>query len=157
MKIENWRLKINFGFTVAEILVVVGIIAVISSISFYFFGSLSQKEVLEKDVASLTALVRNARLLSVASKNASSFGIHLENNKAVLFQGNAYVAGGPNEIIFDFSKEVYLSSWSLSNGGSNIVFDRLTGETFGYGTITLSLKNNSTSTVITVLKTGVVQ
>lgn len=150
-------MKINKGFTLMEILVVIGIFSVVLSMTFYFFSKLNEKEALEKDVASLTSFIRNARLLSVASKNASPFGVHLENDKVVLFEGNTYSAGGSNEKILMLSKEVYMSSYSLNLGSPDIVFARLVGNTSNYGTITLSLKDDSASTTVTILGTGVIQ
>lgn len=140
-----------------ELLVVIGIMTIVLSISFYFFKGMGKKDALEKDVAGLVSFVRNARLLSVASKDAMAFGIHLQSDKAVLFGGDSYSAGGPNEKIIEFSKEVYMSSYSLSLGTPDIVFARLTGNTTNFGTITLSLKDDSASTTITILRTGVIQ
>jgi len=150
-------MKINKGITLIEILVTIGLMGLILGMTFYFFGGFSSKESLEKDIAGLTAVIRNARLLSVASKDASVFGVHLESDKAVLFEGNPYVAGGANEKIMEFSKNVYLYSYSLNLGVPDIIFDRLTGNTSNFGSITLSLKDDSASTTITILSTGVVQ
>lgn len=140
-----------------ELLMVIVIFSIIMSVTFYFFGGFGKKEALEKDVAGLTAFIRNARLLSVTSKNASPFGVHFQVDKVVLFEGNTYVAGGANEKIMAFSPKVYLYGYSLNTGGSDIIFTRLTGNTSNFGTVTLSLKDNSASTTITILKTGVIQ
>lgn len=145
------------GFTLVEILVVIGIFGVLLTTSLYFFGKWDKKEALEKDVASLTALIRNASRLSADSKDASVFGIHLESGKAVLFEGSSYVPGGSNEKSQELSNRVYISSYSLNGGGQDIIFARLSGATSNYGTVTLSLKDGSASTTVTVLKTGVVQ
>lgn len=157
MKIENWKSKINSGFTLVEMLVAIGILTVVASIGVYFFASLYKKEALEKDTASLVALINQARMLSVSSKDASAFGVHLQNDKAVLFEGFSYVSGGANEKTSGFSGKVQVSSYALAGGGSDIVFDRLTGNTSNSGTIVLSLKDGSASTTVTVLQTGVVQ
>jgi len=149
-------MKTNKGFTLIEILTVIGIFIVIFSFTFYFFGGLDKRESLEKDVAGVTALIRNARLLSIASKNASVFGIHFESDKVILFEGSTYNPGAPSKII-NLSRKVYISSYSLNNGGQDIVFSRLVGDTINFGTVTLSLKDSSTSTTITILKTGVIQ
>lgn len=147
----------NKGFTLMELIMVIVIFTIIMSVSFYFFSGFGKKEALEKDVAGLTSFLRDARLLAVASKNASAFGIHLQNDKAVLFEGNSYVVGGANEKILLFSPEIYLYGYSLNNGGADIIFDRLNGNTSNFGAVTLSLKDNSASTTITILKTGVIQ
>jgi len=151
------KMKINKGFTLMELLVVIVIMTIILSLSFYFLGSFGKKDALEKDMAGLTSFIRNARLLSISSKDAMPFGIHLENSKAVLFEGNTYVAGGANEKIMAFSPQIYLYGYSLNLSNPDIVFARLSGNTSNFGTITLSLKDNSASTTITILKTGVVQ
>lgn len=145
------------AFTLMELLLVISIMMAILFMPFYFFKGMRQRNALEQDVASLTALARNARLLSVVSKNATQFGIHLTSSEATLFEGSTYVAGGVNERKVTFSDEVYMSGYSLNQGSPDILFSRLTGNTQNYGTITLSLKDNSTSTTITILPTGVVQ
>ncbi|PIR39971.1 MAG: hypothetical protein COV33_02345 [Candidatus Zambryskibacteria bacterium CG10_big_fil_rev_8_21_14_0_10_34_34] len=150
-------MKINKGFSLMEVVVVISILVVVLSITFYFFPKLNKKEVLEKDVSSVVALIRNARVLSVASKNTSPFGIHFENNKIVLFEGGAYVAGNDNEKIVTLSKDVYMSGYLLNLGSPDIVFSRLIGNTSNYGTVTFSLKDDSASTTITILGTGVIQ
>jgi len=138
-----------------EVVVVISILVVVLSITFYFFPKLNKKEVLEKDVSSVVALIRNARVLSVASKNTSPFGIHFENNKVVLFEGSAYV--NDNEKIVTLSKDVYMSNYLLNLGSPDVVFSRLIGHTSNYGTVTFSLKDDSASTTITILGTGVIQ
>ncbi len=140
-----------------EILVVIGVFMVIMSISFYYLSGFNKKEALEKDVAGLTALIRNARLLSVASKDAQLFGIHLDTDKAVLFEGSTYTPGGEDERVIVFSKQVYMSGYALNLGTPDIVFSRLVGNTQNYGDITLSLKDDSASSTISVLQTGVIK
>ncbi len=151
------KLKRSGGYTLMELLMVIVIFTIIMSVSLYFFLGASKKEALEKDAAGLTALIRNARLLSVASKNALPFGIHIQNDKAVLFEGSSYIAGGANEKIITFSREVYMSLYTLNLNSPDIVFNRLTGNTSNYGAIMLSLKDGSASTTITILRTGVIQ
>ena len=145
------------AFTLLELLIAISIIMAVLFMSFNFFIKFGQKDALEKDKAGLISLMRNARLLSVASKDATAFGVHLESSKAVLFQGGTYVAGGANEKVMEFSKYVVMSGYALSQGTADIVFSRLTGNISNYGNITLSLTDNSTSTMITILQTGVVQ
>lgn len=145
------------AFTVIEFIVVITILTIIASISFYVFSKLDKKEALEKDVASLTSMIREARLLSVASKNTSSFGVHFENDRAILFEGSSYSGPQPSDKVISFSNRVKLESYSLNMGGSDIVFSRLIGNTNNYGTVTLSIKDGSASSTITILSTGVIQ
>jgi prepilin-type N-terminal cleavage/methylation domain-containing protein len=145
------------AFTLIEILAVIAIIAAVSTIAVYFFGNLNKAELLKKDADSLVAFIRNARLFTISSKNASQYGVHLEANKAVLFQGSVYTPGGEEERIHEFSNNVEISTYSLNMGGQDIVFKRLTGFTDNYGTVKIQLKDGSASTTITILGTGVVK
>ncbi|MEK7635439.1 MAG: prepilin-type N-terminal cleavage/methylation domain-containing protein [Patescibacteria group bacterium] len=149
--------KLSGGYTLMELIIVIVIMTIILAVSFYFIPQWGKKDALEKDVAGLSAFIRDAQMLSVTSKNAMPFGIHLQNDKVVLFEGSTYVAGGANEKVMAFSNKVYLYGYSLNGGGSDIIFTRLTGATANFGTITLSLKDNSASTTVTVLQTGIIQ
>lgn len=140
-----------------EVMVVIGIFVIVAGMTFYFFSGFNKKEILEKDIAGISALVREARMLAVTSKDSSVFGIHFENNKAVLFKGSSYIAGGSEEKVFLLSKTVYMSGYLLDLGTPDVVFARLSGETTNFGTVTFSLDDDSASTTITILRTGVVQ
>lgn len=145
------------GFTLVEILAAIAIITAVTTIAVYVFGNLNKKEALSKDADALISLIRNARLFTISSKNASQYGVRLEANRAILFQGSVYAPGGEEERIHEFSGNVEINSYSLNMGGQEIVFKRLTGFTDNFGTVKIWLKDGSASTTITILSTGVVK
>lgn len=140
-----------------EVMIVIGVFVIVAGMTFYFFSGLNKKEILEKDVAGVSAFIRDARMLAVTSKDSSVFGIHFENDKVVLFKGSSYVAGGPDQKVFTLSKAVYMSGYSLNLGVPDVVFSRFSGETANFGTVTFSLDDDSASITITILGTGVIQ
>ncbi len=140
-----------------EVMVVIGLFVIVAGMTFYFFSGFNKKEILEKDVAGVSALVRDARMLSVTSKDSSVFGIHFEADKVILFKGGSYITGGSDQKIFTLSKTVYMSEYSLDLGIPDVVFARFSGETSNFGTVTFSLDDDSASTTITISRTGVVQ
>lgn len=150
-------MKNRMGFTLSEVLVVIGIFAIIATLAVISFSGLNDREALEKDASGLVSFIRDARMLAVSSKNAALFGVHLEAGRAVLFEGDSYIPGGAGQKFLELSPKTYISAFSLNEGGSDIVFSRLTGVTSDFGTVKISLKDDTASTTITVLPTGVVQ
>ncbi len=150
------KLKVQSGFTAIEILVVV-IIGVL--IATTFIGSLSNfltAQVVRNTTEDVLGLIQEARTKTIASENSSQYGIHFQSDKAVLFVGSTYTAGASTnkEIVFD--TRVYASSISLQGGGSDLLFNRLTGDTGTYGTIVIRLVSSTTGQkTITISQTGV--
>jgi prepilin-type N-terminal cleavage/methylation domain-containing protein len=146
------------GFTVLEILTSIAILGALCLISVWHFTSATKAEALAKDRQGLVALLSEARSLSLASKEALPYGVHLEEFQAILFKGPSYSAGNAENITQSFHSAVHLSNYSITGGGSDIIFSRLTGATLNDGTIRLALQNNSlSSTTITVKNTGVIE
>jgi len=146
------------GVTYLEILFVITIIGMLSILGLWYFTRANTAEALKKDAQGLTAILSEARSLSLSSKNAVKYGVHLEEFQAVLFQGTSYNSSDTNNRYQPFNRAVHMLSHSLNGGGDEILFSRLTGETDNYGSVTLSLINNSlSSTTITISSAGVIQ
>ena len=131
-KINNQDLG---GFTLAEILVVVAALAFINAITssaFYFFyrGTL-----LNEAVRQTFSLLQEARSNTLSSKDFSQYGVHFEEQKVVLFKGAIFTEPNSNNKEVKISSPVEIYNISLNGGGSNVVFQKLTGKTNEYGTI----------------------
>ncbi|MDD4989394.1 MAG: prepilin-type N-terminal cleavage/methylation domain-containing protein [Candidatus Pacebacteria bacterium] len=146
------------GFSILEFLVVIAIFAIIASLTFTSFASLRQSKNLDTEALSLLSLLEKARADTLGSQGASQYGVHFETTKAVLFIGAAYVSGNSSNITMTINPLMQISSISLTGGGSDIVFDRLSGKTAQSGTIILSLISTPTSLkTITIGTTGLAQ
>ena len=77
----------------------------------------------------------------------------------VLFRGAIYDSLDANNeaVALDSALEIYPTPPSLTGGGSDVIFDRLTGKTNQDGTVIIRVKSDTSKTrTITINATGVV-
>lgn len=152
------NLKNKSGFGILELLVSISILSLMSLVGLWYFTRATDAEALKKDTQGLISILNEARSLSLASKNALKYGVHLEEFQAVLFEGDIYVSNAVSNKYFYFNQRVHKLNHNLNGGGDDIVFSRLTGETTNFGTIQLSLINDSmSSTTILININGVIE
>lgn len=145
------------GFTALEILIVIAILGILMSVILPSFMNFRRSSLLNTDTMNLITLINRARLLSVSSKDDDKYGIHLEASKAVLFKGGSYdVASSTNEVHI-FSTGLTLSNIEISGGGSEVLFEKVTGATTNgvNATTTLLVTGTTSSTTVLILPTGV--
>ena len=158
MRYNNLKLKNEWGFGLLELLISISIVGILSLIGIWYFTRATGAEALKKDTQGVVAIINEARALSLASKNALKYGVHLEEFQTVLFEGDTYLAGAATNKYQSFNQRVHKLSHSLNGGGDEIIFSRLTGETEDFGTITLSLIDDvMSSTTVSINESGVVQ
>ncbi|MEK7185367.1 MAG: prepilin-type N-terminal cleavage/methylation domain-containing protein [Patescibacteria group bacterium] len=146
------------GFSLVELIVIVAIVALISSIAVFSFKSFNARHAVDEDALGVLSTLNEARSKVLASKDASQYGVHLEEFQIVLFKGTSYSANDPLNQIIPLSQYTHISNINLSGGASDIIFARLTGAANRSGTIVLASINDSTLTkTITVYATGVSQ
>lgn len=144
------------GFTALELLIVIAIMAVILVIVIPSFLSFRRNSILNTEAQELVTMINRARLLSVSSKNDDRFGIHLEAGNVTLFQGATYTVGAPTNEVHSFDSAVALSMITINGGGSELLFEKVTGATSQNATTTLLVTGTTASTTVLVLPTGVV-
>ncbi len=149
-------LKNKRGFTAIEILIGIVVVVIIFSVAYGPLRSFRDAQVLASDTENLLSLLKEARSQTVFSKNSSQYGVHFESGRAVLFQGTVFGEPNANNKEFRLNSNLSISNWSLNGGGQDVVFERLTGKTGQFGTVTASLKNNPSKVkIITISETGI--
>lgn len=139
MKIFN----LKNGFTLLEILLVIGVVVILAGISMPIYQSFQVKADLGASAQSLVQNLRQAWIFSKAMKNDSSWGIYLETGKIVLFKGSSYASRDSS-----FDEETVISDSISLSGMNEIVFSKLSGLPQTTGSMTLTSSDNSTSTII---------
>ncbi|MHB0978355.1 MAG: pilus assembly FimT family protein [Minisyncoccota bacterium] len=146
------------GFTFIELIVTVAIFSVAVSAILNSFGQLNQNQVINKNTELVATILREARSLTLASRGGNQYGAHLESSQVVLFRGSVYSSSDPDNIYYPLNTLGNISVITLAGGGSDVVFDRLTGDTSQSGTINLSLIADPSSTrTITISGTGLIE
>lgn len=147
------------GFLLIEIIIVIAIIAIIVSISLPSLNAFRNRQALVNTTEDIVSLLNTARIQTLSSLNGNFYGVHFTSTTATLFSGGTYDSGDITNKVINFDSFVILpaANISLNGAGVDVNFNRLTGDTSQYGTITLQLTSDSaTQKVITVNKTGVI-
>lgn len=144
------------GFTLLEVLLVLGIAAIIAAISLTSLSNFNKDNALVIEVEKVVSLIAKARSLTLAAKKELSYGVHFEERKIVLFSGASYSANASTNQIQLLNDEVKISSIALTGGGAEVLFKKLSGETAQNGTVTIAAVRNASQTkVVTIEVTGV--
>lgn len=144
------------GVTLLEILIALSILVLMSVFLFGAFAEFQTMSTLVEAKSEIVGMLRDARTRTLASRNNTNYGVHFEETKAVLFEGNTYNALAPSNEAYQL-RFARISAINLG-GASEIVFARLSGITSASGNIILeSTRNASKTETITILATGVVQ
>lgn len=150
--------KNSLGFTLVETLIVLGIMGLLTVVVLFTFANKGADKQLDADTLNIKTLLEEARSLTLSAKDASSYGVHFETRKIVLFTGESYTAGLSTNKESLLGSSVEISSIDLTLGGSDVVFNRLTGSTSQSGTVTLRLVSDTSKTqIITVNAVGTVE
>lgn len=150
---KNYTKK-NKGFTLIEILIVVGILAVLIAVVSPAFSTMRNNEVLKSTTADIVSAIDKARSQTLASVNSLEYGVHFESSKIVIFQGTTYSSGDANNEDIFISSPASISNINLTGGAVDVYFDRLSGAPSKTGTITVSV--SSSTKTITISTTGAV-
>ncbi len=143
------------GLTIIEVLVALGILTLLAGVVLGVFPAYRRSVNLNTAVETGTVLLAKARTRTLASVGATRHGVHFETSRMVLFRGATYNALDPANEVADLPNGVEIFSITLNGGGVDVVFDRLTGGTNSFGTVTLRSSADPEKTkVLTILKTG---
>lgn len=144
------------GFTIIEVVIVIVILAVLTAMAITSFSGFRQNQLLNSDVNKAISVINEARSKTLSSQDFSQYGVHFEASQIVVFKGATYVASSPDNATSTLSSFIEISGISLNGGGSDVVFQKLTGKTDNYGTITFRVKANTGKTkMISIKSTGI--
>lgn len=128
----------NQGFTLIEILITVGIIAILGASAMVSFTTSRNVRDLTTSSQNVLSVLRLAQSKTLAGENNSAWGVHLESNQITLFQGDAFV-GSPLTKVYPLPDSIEITSIILSGGGNDIGFKRVTGKTDQTGTFVIDV------------------
>lgn len=144
------------GFTLLELVIVVGILALLAGIILSSFSGFRNSKVLDTASEESLALLSEARGSTLAGKDSYQYGVHLAAGQMVLYRGAVYSSSDTNNKIVTLDGALEIVSITLTGGGSDVLFDRLTGKTSQPGAFVIRVKSNTAKArTITVNGTGI--
>lgn len=139
---KSYKLKASEGFTLIEIIVAIGVMAIIGTTLFIGFSAATENADLKTSAFKVVDALQFARTRTIASLASSQYGVHFEQAQYVLFRGATYNASDPANIVYALPVRVEIANIALAGGGSDVVFDRITGKTSQNGILSVRLIAN---------------
>lgn len=148
------------GFTLIELLMAITVSAILMGISAGAYSTLNKSSNVDIEARKLESVLNLARNRTLASEGDKSFGVRLSSslNEYILFSGSTYIPSDPANEKFKIPPRVVLNPPQLRSGGSDIIFNRLTGATGQFGSILLrDAKDSSNIATVCMHETGTVE
>jgi len=138
------------GFTLVELLLVVGMMAILASFVAPVSTSFFQAQALDETAAGVLDTLRRAHAHALFQKNDSDFGVRFLSGSYVLFQGASYDARvQAQDETFD------LPAGTAISGTPEVMFVKRSGAASSTGYVTVTAGNASTT--IFVSSAGVIE
>nr|MBI5455687.1 type II secretion system protein [Candidatus Levybacteria bacterium] len=151
----------QFGFTLIELVVVMGILLMLFGFMSFNLVGVQRKTSLDSTVENLVsdmATQQTKAMLGVGSSAGDSYGIYFQSDKYTLFKGTTYSASDPTNFIISLDSGITFSNINLP--ASSLIFSNRTGEISGFlagqDTITIQDAQGVKTEKITVNRYGVV-
>ncbi len=113
------------GFTLIELIIVVGLVIMLSSLTLPVGFNFFQESTLRDQARNLESSLRKAQAVAISGRGDANAGIKIAENSYIIFEGSSYENRRSSlDIIIPFSI-------SISPGGNDeIVFEKTTGKLF---------------------------
>lgn len=133
------------GFTIIELVIVVFLVALISSMVLASFRTLNSRQALDKEVDYIKSIIQKTRLSSLNSKNGNAFRIDFAAGQLIVSE-----SGTTTTTVYEYSKNIVLSTSSLrsvvgATATTTVSFAKITGLSGATGTLTYTFAGSSTN------------
>lgn len=131
--------ELRKGFTLTELLVVIAVMALIGSIVWGGLSNYREVQALQSTADVIVATLGEARSRAISSVEAKQYGVHFEEKRIVLFEGNQYLSSSASNTITILNNAISVSSSGLTASSTEIVFEKITGKGSASGQIKVFL------------------
>jgi type II secretory pathway pseudopilin PulG len=145
------------GITILEIIVVVGILLMLTTASVSNLSAYRNRQVLNGESSQILSILNKARSQTLASKSQTSYGVRIESDRVTLYTGPTFASVPAEYEEYVLNHSVSITNISLNGGSTDVLFERLTGETSAYGTFQITLLAEALQNhIIEISQTGFV-
>lgn len=147
--------KTNKGFTIIELLIIIGLAIILFSSVFAVQGRFLVDTYLDSNTKQIVQNLRLAQMRSITKFKDSEWGVYFDENvegnddKFVLFKGSTYETRDPSyDIVTNLPDSIALSGINLNGDTNFITFSKVTGETSNYGSIQIFDSQEGINTIL---------
>ena len=138
--------KSSAGFTLVELLIVLGVTSILAGVSAVVYGNLQVSAQLNDISSQVTQNLRLAREQSLSGLNNIAHGIKFDSNQYTLYQGSSYITRDASyDRTFTFPNSLTLTA---SLPGQEIIFSKGVGLPNATGTLVFSHSVTGTKTIL---------
>ena len=149
MNCPNCYKKSKNGFTLIEMIVVVTVFLLLIVVSEWGFFNFQSKNNIDIATDNLVESLRHAKANAQQVQGDSKWGVEIIGTQIIVFSGATYATRNTS-----LDQTSTLTNGVSSSGLSEIIFEKVTGTTSNFGTITLS--GSSENKVITINAKGTI-
>lgn len=140
----------NKGFSIVELIVVIGIVGVLASTVTIFTRSFQRQNDLKVSVVTVAQALHVARAEAIAVDGDGAWGVSVQNGQAVVFKGKTYASRSAS-----FDQFYSFPSSVTSTGTTEFDFSKFSATTTA-ATSTLVIASPAATTTIVVNAQGIV-
>lgn len=133
--------KLNVGFSVIEILVVVAIVTMLAALAILGLSSMRDRLLLDDAERALTFHLEETKARAVAGTGGVTHGVYFSNGAYTEFVGGAYDADDVSNIAHELDSRLQLTT-DILDDETAVVFARITGTVSEAVTVTIALQRN---------------
>lgn len=145
------NVKMEKGFTLIEVLVIIGIVIILMAITILNYRFFLKETDLDQSTEEIINILRLAQNKTLASEGASQYGVYFDRavspNQYTLFKGTSYALRETAfDRVYELPKEIEIYEINL-DGGYEVIFNRIIGDTSQAGNLSLRLIDNPSKTI----------
>ncbi len=146
------------AFTLMEVMIVIALMLLISSISLGVFRNILSRQKVEKDAEGAYTYLQRARNQTLVGEGGFQYGVSFATTSMTLFKGTSYTPGDPNLVIFTLLNNSVIQNVNLTGGTHQVYFNKISGKPSATGTVEVVSKTDSSiKEVIIIHATGLTE
>lgn len=151
----NKKNKIR-GFTLLEVIIVVIIIAIALGFSVIYYQTSQGRADVNSQASIFISYLRLARSNAQSGLNGAANSVRLQSSSYTFFEGEIFNESDENNETTDLPAAITIQNINLNGGGTDIIFEKSTGETDTYGTLDFVSSNANKTITITISSIGTI-
>jgi len=137
-----------------EVLIVIALTMILTAISIAGLREFSHNSGHKSAAYVVLGALEEAQARTLASDNDVAYGVHFETTMVVIFEGTSYIAGDSDNDERTLPVRTSITNISLG-GGSEVFFERLSGNASPTGTVTVAVTDDTTiNKIVTIYASG---